>query len=265
MEKEILIIQREGNICTIVMNRPEKRNSLSPELLLEIKRAFEGLSLDDTIRTVVIRGAGESAFSSGYDISYIPTNFTREVQEKWKRENPLEMCLDEIINYPYPVIAMVNGSAFGAGCELAICCDIRVGADDIRMGMPPAKLGVVYDPHGIERFIQVLGLRKTKEIFFTGRYYHGTRLLEMGLVDYLVPRNELESFTYSLAREIAGNAPLSLKGIKRILNMLTKPRGLTEEEAKEADEIIANAFNSNDLKEAQSAFLEKRSPQFKGK
>lgn len=265
MEKEILLVQRKGNICTLVLNRPEKRNSLSPLLLSEVERALKGLSLDDTIRTVIIRGAGEKAFSSGYDISAIPTNFSREVQEKWKKENPLEMCLEQIVNYPYPVIAMLNGSAYGAGCELAICCDIRVAADDIQMGMPPAKLGVVYDPHGIQRFIQVVGLRRTKEIFFTGRYYHGPRLLEMGLVDYLVPRKDLESFTYNLAEEIAGNAPLSLKGTKRILNMLMKTHVLTEEEQREAEDIISRAFNSQDLKEAQAAFLEKRSPKFTGK
>jgi len=263
MENDILMIQREEHMCTLILNRPEKRNALSPDLLIKIYETLQDFSKDDTIRTLVFRGVGDKAFSAGYDITAIPT--TPEIQEKMKEVNPLQLAMDSIVNYPYPVIAMLNGFAFGAGCELAISCDIRIGAEDIRMGMPPAKLGVVYAPDGYRRFIRAIGLPNTKKIFFTGRYYDAPNAKELGLVDYLVSRSELESFTYALAKEIAGNAPLSLKGTKRVLNLLSRSEKMREEDQKEADAIISQAFNSEDLKEAQAAFLEKRTPTFKGK
>ena len=159
----------------------------------------------------------------------------------------------------------MNGYAFGAGLNLCMCCDIRVAADDVKVGMPPAKLGLVYHPEGMMQFIQVLGMAKTREVFFTGRTYQGRQLLEMGLVDYLVPRSELRETTYRMAEEIAGNAPLSLKGTKRIMNMWEGSLTLSEENLAEAEELITDAFNSLDLKEGQTAFIEKRKPKFIGK
>jgi enoyl-CoA hydratase len=261
----ILLTERKDHVCTLTLNRPEKRNSLSPDLLFDIRRTLDELAKDDTIRAVVFRGTGDKAFSSGYDISAIPTRGNTEVQEKFKTENPLQTALQGVIHYPYPVIAMLNGYAFGAGCELSICCDIRIGADDIRMGMPPAKLGVVYDPNGIQRFINVIGLSKTKEVFFSGRYYDAAIAKEMGLVDHLVPREELESYTYGLAEEIAANAPISLKGTKRVINLLVGSAQMSDDEWTEARAIIAESFDSEDLKEAQASFLEKRKPVFKGR
>jgi enoyl-CoA hydratase len=265
MEKNILLVERKEHICTLILNRPEKRNSLSPDLLVEIHQTLEELSQDDTVRAIIFRGIGDKAFSSGYDISAIPTKANPEIQEKFKTQNPLMLALGSVVNYPYPVIAMLNGFAFGAGCELAICCDIRIGAEDIRMGMPPAKLGVVYDPNGLQRFINVIGLSKTKEVFFSGRYYDAAGAKEMGLVDHLVPRSDLESSTYNLAEEIAENAPLAVKGTKRIINMLVGSIRMCDEDIKEALSIVDQAFNSDDLKEAQASFLEKRKPVFRGR
>ncbi len=260
-----LLTERKDHTATLILNRPEKRNSLSPDLLMEIHETLQGYAKDDTVRAVVIRGSGDTAFSSGYDIGAIPTKGNRDSQDRARQPNVLTMALESVIHFPYPVIAMLNGYAFGAGCELAICCDIRIGAEDIRMGMPPAKLGVVYDPNGMQRFINTIGLSSTKEVFFTGRYFDAKAAKELGLVDHLLPRSELESFTYGLANEIAGNAPLSVKGTKRLLNMLASPARLSEEQQKEAQAIIAESFNSEDLKEAQKSFLEKRKPVFKGR
>ncbi len=265
MPNDTLLMERKENVCTLIFNRPEKRNALSPDMLIELYQVLEELSGDDAIRCVVIRGTGEKVFSAGYDIGALPTKVTPELQEQLQRQNPLELATEAVLNYPYPVIAMLNGYALGAGCELAICCDIRVGAKGIRMGMPPAKLGIVYNPKGILRFIQVIGVSKTKELFLTGRSYEGFRLKEMGLVDYLVPRGELESFTYELAGEIAGNAPLALKGTKRIINMWMSTMRLSDEQQREAQQLMTEAFNSEDLKEGQRAFLEKRKPRFQGR
>ena len=146
-----------------------------------------------------------------------------------------------------------------------MCCDIRIAADDIKAGMPPAKLGLVYHPEGLRQFIHVLGMARTREVFFAAKNYQGQELLDMGLVDHLVPRSKLKETTYRMAEEIAGNAPLSVKGSKRILNMLEDSLALTEEQLAEAEKIIGQAFNSHDLKEGQTAFIEKRKPKFIGK
>lgn len=163
------------------------------------------------------------------------------------------------------MIALLNGSAFGAGCELALCCDLRIGADDIRMGMPPAKLGLVYPLPGLMRFVQAIGFPNTRELFLTGRFYPAQRAKEMGLVHYLLPRQELESFTYEMAYEMAANAPLSLKGTKRILHLMTQSISLSDQGVREAQDLLDQTFSSEDLKEGQRAFLQKRKPAFKGR
>jgi enoyl-CoA hydratase/carnithine racemase len=261
----ILPAKIENNVCTLTLNRPEKKNSLSPELAKILLQTLEEIAADDTIRTVVIRGAGDKAFCAGYDIGSLPTGRSDDSREKLKTLNLVESLFKTIIDYPFPVIAMINGVAFGAGCELAVCCDIRIGADNIRIGMPPAKLGLVYPWSGLQRFIQVIGLKSTKEIFFTGRAYEGIRLKELGLVDYLIPGEKLESFTCRMAEEIAANAPLALKGTKRVLNLLLRASQFDKNNMKEAESITRASFLSEDLKEGQMAFLEKRKPQFKGR
>ena len=264
MNDDILLVERDGYVVTLTLNRPEKRNSLSPDLLIRLHQTLNGLAQNDGVRAVILRGQGDLSFSSGYDIAAIPTGTTPEIEKTRNNQDPLRLATRSIIDFPYPVIAMLNGYAFGAGCELAVSCDLRIAADDIRMGMPPAKLGLVYPLAGLIRFIQTLGFSRTRELFFIGRFYGGPRILEMGLVDYMVPRQELEPFTRQLAEEIAGNAPLSIKGHKRILNLLAGSIRLEEDDRKEAERILMEAVNSEDLKEGQAAFLEKRKPLFKG-
>ena len=264
----MLLTQKKGHVCTLILSCPEKKNVLNSELLVDLRRKIQDFSKDDTIRTIVIRGAGDEAFCSGYDISDLAAGSSPPASGGIKEGNPFrpfEMAVESIMNYPYPVIAMLNGYAFGGGCDLAVSCDIRIGADNIRMGMTPAKIGMIYAPEGLNRFIQTVGLSTTKEIFFTGRAYDGRRAKEMGLIDYLVPRTELESFTYHLAEEISENAPLSLKGIKRMLNLVLGSDRMAEEDRQEAEKIVARTLGSQDLKEGRAAFLEKRKPAFRGR
>jgi enoyl-CoA hydratase len=264
MENDPLLIEKKGYVCTLIMNRPRKRNSLSPGLLIQLCRTLEDLDRAGDARAIVLRGAGDQSFSSGYEIEALPTDVPPEMQDQLLARNPLESTIAAILNYPYPVIAMINGSAFGGGCELAACCDLRVAAEDILMAMPPAKLGLVYSLNGLLRFVQNLGLPATRELFYTGRRFDTRRLREFGLVDYVLPRDQLESFTYELAEEIAGNAPLSIKGTKKILGMISRSFRLPEEDVQTAQMMAAQAFNSEDLKEGQRAFKEKRKPVWKG-
>jgi enoyl-CoA hydratase/carnithine racemase len=254
-----------NNIVTLTLNRPEKKNSLSLEMVGLLDSELKALSEEDDTRVVILRGAGDKAFCSGFDIGSLPAQSDEKNDRRIKSLDQVESMLQRLVNFPYPVIAMLNGYAFGLGCELSICCDIRIGADDIRMGMPPARLGLVYPWPGLARFIQRIGLQSTKEMFFTGRTYTGQGIKALGLIDYLVPRAELETFTADIAQEIAANAPLALKGIKKVINMLTQTRGLDENQSHEARTIFRTALASEDMQEGQAAFLEKRKPRFKGK
>lgn len=265
MGKNVLVKEISGNVGTLKLNRPERRNALSPDLLVDLHLTLKKWAENDAVRVVVITGNSEKAFSAGYDIPAIPTEISPEAAEFLKGDNPLEQALGSVKNFPFPVIAMINGYCFGAGLNLAMCCDIRIGADHIKVGMPPTKLGLVYHPEGLSQFIEVIGMARTREIFFTGHTYSGSDVREMGLVDHLVPGNALLNTVYAMADEISKNAPLALKGTKKILNMIEKYALIGSEHLNEAQALVVEALNSEDLKEGQAAFIEKRQPTFKGK
>jgi enoyl-CoA hydratase len=265
MTTAVLLKEISGNIGTLKLNRPERKNALSPDLLVEIHLTLRKWEQEGGVRVVVITGNLEKTFCSGYDILAIPTDLTLEAAQILKTNNPLELALNTVKGFSYPVIAMINGDCFGAGLNLAMCCDMRIGADHIRAGMPPARLGLVYHPEGLWQFAEVIGMAKTRELFFTAHTYKGPEVKAMGLVDHLVPKEKLSETVYRMAEEISGNAPLSLKGTKTILNMMAKQPEISPDDRTKAQTLILEAFNSDDLKEGQTAFLEKRKPVFKGK
>ncbi len=264
MEKKELLISTNGPIATLTLNRPDQRNTLTPKLLAGIHLTLEKWAAGDTIRTVVVTGGSGPVFSAGYDIGAISMDADPENSRLLKKDNPFDLALSSIRNFPYPVIAMLNGHAFGGGLNLAIACDIRIGVDDIKAGMPPARLGLVYPPAGLQQFVEVLGMARTREVFLTGKTYCGLAVKSMGLVDHLVPREALAHKTYDLAAEIAGNAPLAIKGIKKLLNMLGDRMTLDAAVLGKAEKLVATALNSEDLKEGRRAFMDKRKPAFKG-
>ena len=265
MSNNTILVEKKGFVSTLVLNRPDKRNSLTPEMLLRIAQYLKEFTNDDSIRTVVIRGEGGKAFSAGYDIGEIPKDVSDELMEELRGKNPLEVGFRAIETFPYPVIALIDGYALGAGCELAISCDIRVASDTSKMGIPPSRIGLIYHTRGLQRFINVLGLARAKEVFYTGRFYDIMAAKEMGMANYVVPKSDIHSFTYDLAEEIAGNAPLSLKGHKYIFSMLLHDQILGDEDQTKIQQMITESFNSEDLKEGTAAFFEKRKPVFKGK
>ena len=257
---EPLIIRRQGRVCTLIINRPDKRNSVNPETMARLADVLAALEEEDEVRAVVLRGAGTGAFSAGYDIERI----AGVPQEAGSRGNPLEHGLEAISAYTYPVIAMVYGYALGGGCHLAAVCDLCIAADTAVFGMPPAKLGLVYNVEGYQFFVSRLGLAYAKELFLTARQIPAQRAKEMGLVHQVAPEAELEATVYALAQELAEeNAPLAVRGAKQIINRLAQG-ALTEAEEQEFRAWTAQAFLSEDAKEARAAFKEKRRPQFKG-
>jgi len=259
-ELKELTIEEKERVCTLTLNRPEKRNLLTPAMLLELCTQLERLKDEDKVRCVVIRGSGEKAFSSGYDINAIGEN---DMIRHHEGDHPLGRALGTIESFPYPVVAMMNGHAFGAGLEVAVTCDLRVTVDDCLFGMPPAKLGVVYSYTGMRKFLDLIGPGYTKELFLVGRPISSERAREIGLVNFMVSREELEEFTYGIADEIAENAPLSLRALKEITNALRRGQ-ISPEDEKFIRQMTLEVQNSQDYKEGQKAFAEKRKPEFKG-
>jgi enoyl-CoA hydratase/carnithine racemase len=261
---DALIVNRDGALCTLVINNPAKLNALTPDCLIKITETLENLGQNELVRTVVIRGAGEKAFSAGYDITALPDKKPSGGDQSKQATAAFDNAMKAIDEYPYPIIAMLNGFAFGGGCELALTCDIRIAAKHVRMGMPPAKLGLIYRYDGLRRFLTALGYARTLEIFLTGRYFESAKCLEMGLVNHLVENDQLESFTYDLAREVTENAPLSLRGTKAILKKIVEYPVVQAEDIENFHFLYKQAMQSKDLEEGKRAFKEKRKPQFKG-
>ncbi|HEX3034475.1 MAG TPA: enoyl-CoA hydratase-related protein [Thermodesulfobacteriota bacterium] len=259
-----LIIEEKDRICTITLNRPEKRNSLTPTMLLEIASGLKRIKDEGNARCTVIRGSGDKAFSSGYDISAIG-KLKDDMMRDYTGNHPLIIAAKAIENFPYPVIAMINGHAFGGGLEITLSCDLRISVDSALFGMPPAKLGVIYAYSGVRKFLNLVGLGYTKEFFLTGRNIDAKKAEKIGLVNYILPQSELEEFTYKLASEISENAPLSMSTMKEMINAWQRNQTFSSEDEETIKEMILKVQESEDYKEGQRAFAEKRKPKFQGK
>ena len=259
-ENEILV-EKEGFVSTLIINRPERRNALNVGALVGLGDSLNALKDDPETRVIVLRGAGEDAFCAGMDLS---PGAQSGVPDRIK-QIPLQYAKDGIIYCPKPVIAMVYGYALGAGCDLVVDSDLRIAAEGARLGINPVKLGRLYIHEGIQPFLNLVGIAATKELFFTGRFITASRAKEIGLVDRVVPDSELPKVTYALAQEIAENAPLAVQGTKITINTLLKYQKPSPEDDAEMVALMNKVNESEDFKEAHKAFSEKRKPVFKGK
>jgi enoyl-CoA hydratase/carnithine racemase len=178
--------------------------------------------------------------------------------------HPFQAAIEAVDAYPYPVIGQVNGHAIGGGLELALACDFRVAARGVKMGMPPAKIGLIYSHTGLRRFIDICGVANTAELFYVGRNVDADRAERMGLVNEVVDPEQLDEHVLSLAAEIAANAPLSLAGNKRVIRTL-RDQPLPAEVERELIELRQSCFGSEDFREGIQAFAEKRKPRWQGR
>jgi len=254
-------IEDRGFVRVLTIDNPGKRNAFDYGSLAELTLAC-ARAAEDRVRCLVLRGAGEQAFSSGFDIDAMEG----DGPDGDRPDLATERAMEAVEAVPCPTVAFVNGAAFGAGCELAATCDLRIASQGAKLGMPPAKLGVVYAAAGVRRFLALVGPAHTREMFFTGRPVDAEKALAMGLVDRVASPVDAEAAALALAEEIASNAPLAVQGMKRILRLLeeTHERGLTEAERMEVASLRTRAFESADLREGRAAWAGRRPPRFRG-
>ncbi len=255
--KLVLDEPAEG-VTRLTIRNPERRGALDHELLDALADAARTLDA----RCLVIRGTG-SVFSAGYDLGNLHGRTFEESAEKLVA-HPFHDAIEALEAYAYPVLAQLNGHTIGGGLELALTCDIRVAARGIKLGMPPAKLGLIYSHTGLRKFVEVCGVANTAELFYVGRNVDAERAERMGLVNRLVEPDELEGTVLDLAAEIAANAPLSLAGNKRVLRAL-RSQPLPEDVSRELIELRESCFRTEDFREGVNAFAEKRKPRWQGR
>ncbi|MBI5403667.1 MAG: methylmalonyl-CoA decarboxylase [Ignavibacteriae bacterium] len=245
----------------IQFNNYEKRNALSSVMIKEIVDCLEDFKRKN-LRVVIIRAdKGSKVWSSGHDITELAAPGT----DPLSYDNPLELLLRAVENFPAPVIAMVEGTVWGGACELAFTCDILIGAPNVTFAITPAKIGVPYNSNGILHFINMLGMSAVKEMFFTAQPVSAEKAEKLGLLNHMVPLEELETFTYGFADDIACNSPLAINVIKEQLNILGKAHPLSPAAFERITQLRKAVYESEDYKEGIKAFLERRKPDFKGK
>ena len=255
---KLLLDEPAPHVTRLRISNPAKRGALDHEILDTLAETVKGLEA----RCLVITG-DEKMFSAGYDIGNLDEQNFSERSEKLVA-HPFHDALEALEAYEYPVIASLNGHAIGGGLELALTADIRIAARGIKLGMPPAKLGLIYSHTGLKKFMDIIGVAHTAELFYTGRNIDSDRAAAIGLVNHVVEAGELDEVVGSLAAEIAGNAPISLKGNKRIIRALRDvPQKLPEDLERELVELRESCFYTEDFREGVRAFGEKRAPEWK--
>ena len=250
-------------VARLRLNNPDKRNPLDHDVLDALAAVLPELDRGIEVRCVVITGTGR-AFSAGYDIGSIPTE-TFERDAEALVAHPFAAAMDAVSAHPFPVLAAINGHCLGGGLELAVRCDLRVCAEGAKLGMPPAKLGLIYGHTGLERFMDVIGVAATRDLFLTGRVLDSQKALRIGLVTELAPDDGLEDAAIALASEIAQNAPLSMKGNKHSIETIARRAPLAAEVVEELVSLRESCFASEDFREGVTAFAEKRKPVWHGR
>ena len=246
-------------ITRLTISNPGKRGALDHAILDAIAQTMPRL---DT-RCALLTGEG-TIFSAGYDIGDLPESVFADEAEKLIA-HPFAEAIDAVDAYPHPTLAVLNGHAIGGGLELALTCDLRIAAAPVKLGMPPAKLGLVYSHTGIRKFIDVVGAARTRELFLLGRRIDAATALSWGLVNEVSPRDELDERAMQAASELAGNAPLAQLGNKRVIREVLDARAVLDPSL-EAELIALRqaCFFSADFREGIAAFAEKRPPRWQG-
>jgi 2-oxoglutaroyl-CoA hydrolase len=251
-----LRLDRDGDVATITLDVPEKMNRVSMAARDELARLFDELGRDDDLRAIVLTGAGDEAFTAGGDVAGFLERDPEELSRLAWNVAAAERC-------PKPVIAKLRGYAFGVGLELALACDFRIAADDVELGLPEIKLGMIPGSGGTQRLARLVGLGRAKDMVMRGRRIPVDEALAIGLVTEVVPPAELDAAVTHLVEELRALSPLALSMAKRVLNhAYDGPLGLGLEVEGLAYGLLRS---THDFREGVEAFGEKRRPKFEGR
>ena len=256
-----ILSRKEGGVGILTFNNPERHNAVSLEMWEAATAILADFAADKEVRVVVLTGAGGKAFVSGADISKFESE--RSSKSAIELYNAMvDKANTAVYEFPKPTIAMIRGYCIGGGVGLALCCDLRICSDNSKFGVPAAKLGLGYGFTGIKKLVDVVGPSFAKEIFFTARQFTAAEALQMGLVNRVLPGEELEKYVKDYADTISGNAPLTVNAVKYIVGQVVKDE--SKRDMKRCAELVAECFASNDYIEGRKAFMEKRKPAFTG-
>ena len=262
---KLLLDEPATGVVRLTISNPAKRNALDHPILDAITATLERLAAQPQATGCVIVTGAHGMFSAGYDIGEIPDEEFEERAERLVAQ-PFTQAIDALQAFPMPTLAALSGHTIGGGLELALACDLRVAAAGVKLGMPPAKLGLVYSHTGLRRFIDAIGAPRTRELFLLGRNIEADTALTWGLVNRVAPEPELEQVVLDLAGEMAGNAPLAQLGNKRVIGeLLNAAAELDPELEEELIELRRASFSSEDMREGVRAFGERRAPRWQGR
>lgn len=256
---ENILIEKREAVAVLTINRPDKLNALNSLTHQEAVAALDELKTDETVRVVVIKGAGEKSFVAGADIS----EFAENTPEEQRQTMLARSLFNQLDIFPKPVIAMINGFCLGGGNELAMACDLRVCSEKSRFAQPEINLGIICGGGGTQRLTHLIGETRAMQLILTGEMIDAATALQFGLVNAVHPAEELEAKTMELAEKIAEKAPLALRYSKEAVKLASRSN-LDEGLRREID-LFALVFATEDKQEGVAAFLEKRKPEFKGR
>jgi enoyl-CoA hydratase len=249
-----------GPIGTLTFNNPERHNAMSLDMWRGAAASLEEFEHNPEVRVIVLTGAGGKAFVSGADISKFESE-RATLDAVAEYNSAVDRFSQLLVDCSKPTIAMIRGYCLGGGVGIAVCCDMRIANDTARFAVPAAKIGLGYGYANVRRIVDLVGPQFATEMLLTARQFDSAQAVRAGLVNHVVPDAEIESYVRELAETIAGNAPLTIRAVKRIVRELRNPS-----EAGEAacDVLVKECFESADYQEGRRAFLEKRKPVFRG-
>jgi enoyl-CoA hydratase len=254
-----ILAQRDDRVATVVFNRPKMRNAISLGMWTELARVVDELVKDDSVRAIVFRGAGTDAFASGADISEFKEH-RKDTATALAYNATTAAAYSAIRGCPKPTMAMIYGFCMGGAMGVAMACDLRFAAEGSKFGIPAARLNIIYPPEAIGQLVDLVGPAYAKDILYSARTVGDREALAIGLIQRLLPAADLERTTHDYLRQVADNAPLSVRGSKQAIGFYLA--GYTDERRRLMRDMAMAAFESQDYREGTSAFLEKRPPRF---